>query len=78
MRSIGGCTKSGKKLENLKSSEGSPFMLVSGCCWKKRRYSQALYVPNSRNGREDQALSTKARGAATSRKTLGKNCRQSE
>ena len=37
--SMGGRSASGKKLLNAKSSDGSPFSAVSGCCWKNRRYS---------------------------------------
>jgi hypothetical protein len=35
--SSGWARASGKKLENLNSSLGSPCSVVSGCCWKKCR-----------------------------------------
>lgn len=74
MRSIGLDMISGKKLENLKSSLGSPLMLVSGCCWKNRRYSHDRYVPYQRNAKLLNDLVTIARMVAISTNALGKNC----
>ena len=73
--SMGMDMKAGKNDENLKSSLGSPLCVVSGCCWKYRRYSQPAYVPTYMNGRYSVAWCSSTQIGVTSRSTsVGTNC----